>query len=131
MTSAFRGALLGVLVLPGALLAEDPAFDPDGPFRPGEGFGTPATCATLPLWIDRAPEVAGRISMTVDGVLSEAHWDGALAYLILCEPEEVQVMCVTYHPREVDGETIRIAGGYQRVGDRQVILDPCLVFPAE
>lgn len=69
--------------------------------------------------------------MVIDGEIVESHWDGALAYLIMCEPEDIQVMCVTYYPREVTGETIRFAGGYNRNGERQIILDPCLVYPAD
>ncbi|SFD25273.1 hypothetical protein [Tropicimonas isoalkanivorans] len=108
-----------------------PDFDEDGPFREGEGFGNPATCDTIGDWIDRVPEYDGRISMTITGEIVESHWDGALAYLIMCEPEEVQVMCITYSPAEVNGETIMFAGGYNRSGERQVVLDPCLVFPNE
>ena len=48
-------------------IATTPEFDPEGPFRQGEGFGPPATCATLPDWIDRVPDYDGRISMTVTG----------------------------------------------------------------
>ena len=114
-----------------AVAAEEPVFDEDGPFRQGEGFGTPVTCKTMADWIDRAPDYSGRISMVIDGEIVESHWDGALAYLIMCEPEDIQVMCVTYYPQEVTGETIRFAGGYNRNGERQIILDPCLVFPAD
>ncbi len=111
--------------------AGEPVYEEEGPFRPGEGFGRPASCASLPGWIERAPETEARVTMVIDGEIVESHWDGALAYLIMCAPEEVQVMCVTYYPKEAGSGTVRFAGGYNRVGARQVILDPCLVYPAE
>lgn len=107
----------------------DPVFDEQGPFRPGEGFGIPATCATMPDWIDRAPDYHGRISMVIEGPIAESHWDGALAYLIMCQPDEVQVMCVTYYRKDAGDEPVQFAGGYNRVGESQIVLDPCLVYP--
>ncbi len=56
---------------------------------------------------------------------------GALAYLIMCPSEGVQVMCITYQAEEVTGEIVRFAGGYQRAGEKQVVLDPCLVYSVE
>lgn len=126
-------AMIGLLaILSGPATAEEkPHFDADGPFREGEGFGTAATCESIGDWIDRVPDYDGRISMVITGKLVESHWDGALAYLIMCEPEDIQVMCVTYYPAEVTDETILFAGGYNRHGERQIMLDPCLVYPAE
>lgn len=111
--------------------AAEPVFEEDGPFRPGEGFGTPATCETVGGWLDRVPAYDGRISMVIDGSIEESHWDGVLAYLIMCKPDGVQVMYVTYQPREASQEPVRFAGGYNRAGEKQVVLDPCLVYPAE
>ncbi|GGE43782.1 hypothetical protein GCM10011360_33810 [Primorskyibacter flagellatus] len=112
-------------------IAATPEFDPEGPFRQGEGFGTPATCATLPGWIDRVPDYDGRISMTVTGRIVQSHWDGTLAYAIMCAPDEVQVMCVTYAPADVDGKEVMFAGGFLRAGERRIMLDPCLIYPAD
>ncbi len=109
----------------------EPVFDEAGPFRKGEGFGTPVTCETVGEWIDRVPDYDGRISMVIEGPIVESHWDGALAYLIMCEPDGIQVMCVTYSPEDVTGEPILFAGGYNRAGDRQIMLDPCLAYPVE
>lgn len=69
----------------------------------------------------------GRISFAIRGEIVAIEWDGALAYLIMCEAAAVQGMCVTYSKddREI-GETVLFAGGYVRVGERQVMLDPCL-----
>ena len=106
-------------------------FEDEGPFRPGEGYGTPATCETIGDWIDRAPDYSGRISMVITGILEESHWDGALAHLIMCKPDQIQVMCVTYSPVEVTDEPVMFAGGYNRAGERQIVLDPCLSYPPE
>lgn len=125
-------AALAAMVLAAAQVRADiPTFDPEGPFREGEGFGTPVTCDTIGDWIDRVPDYDGRITMVITGELVESHWDGALAYLIMCGPEQVQVMCVTYYPSEVDGRQLLLAGGYNRVGERQVMLDPCLAYPGD
>ncbi len=132
MQFIYRGSLALAVTFAWSLpVAAEPIFEDDGPFRPGEGFGAPATCNTIGGWLDRVPDYEGRISMIIDGAVEESHWDGALAYLIMCEPGGVQVMCVTYHPREASDETIRFAGGYNRAGENQVVLDPCLVYPAE
>jgi len=114
-----------------ATTQDAPHFPEEGPFRQGEGFGTPATCDTIGDWIDRVPAYDGRISMVISGTLQDSHWDGALAYLIMCEPEDVQVMCVTYHESEVDGQTVLLAGGFNRLDDRRIVLDPCLAYPGE
>lgn len=124
--------IVSVSLLSSSIAAEViPHFDEEGPFREGEGVGNPATCETIAEWIDRVPDYNGRISMTITGEIVESHWTGELAYLIMCEPESIQVMCVTYYPEEVDGETIIFAGGYQRHGEKQIVLDPCLTSPAE
>tara|TARA_R100000789_G_scaffold7097_3_gene11427 strand:+ start:847 stop:1269 length:423 start_codon:yes stop_codon:yes gene_type:complete len=129
--SLLKVALLTTCVWGVAAMADDTLYPEEGPFRPGEGFGTPATCETMPDWIDRAPEVNGRVSMVIEGPIVESHWDGALAYLIMCQPEQVQVMCVTYYPEDVTGEPVQFAGGYNRAGERQIILDPCLTYSVD
>lgn len=112
---------------PCAATAQDP-FGPLAPFREGEALATrAATCATLPDWIDHVPETTDRISLTVRGRLSLVDHDGTLAYLIMCEPEDVQVLCITYETGgRVPGDGAVIAGGYIRADERRVILDPCL-----
>jgi hypothetical protein len=50
---------------------------------------------------------------------------GAPACLIMCDEADIQVMCVTCHPEEVTGATVRFASGFNRHGDGQVVLDPC------
>jgi hypothetical protein len=108
-----------------------PVFEEDGPFRSGEGFGTAATCETIGEWIDRVPDYDGRITMVIKGSIKESQWDGALAYLVMCKPDGIQVMCVTYAQREASSEIVLFAGGYSRVGERQIMLDPCLIYPVE
>lgn len=123
-------SLLLLPLLSAAVLAETP-IDPEGPFRMGEGYADiPATCETIAHWIDRAPDTTARITMTITGELTTIDWDGALAYLVMCEPEEVQVMCVTYSKenREI-GQPVLFAGGFARVGEKQIMLDPCLADP--
>lgn len=112
-------------------IATTPEFDPEGPFRQGEGFGPPATCATLPDWIDRVPDYDGRISMTVTGRIVQSHWDGALAYAIMCSPDAVQVMCVAYAPPDRTDAEVTFAGGFLRAGERRIMLDPCLIYPTD
>lgn len=120
-----------VLSVACAFAVAQPVFDEDGPFRSGEDFGTPATCETIGDWIDRAPDYDGRVTMVMKGSITESQWDGALAYLIMCEPKDIQIMCVTYAAREASSEIVLFAGGYRRVGERQIMLDPCLVYPAD
>lgn len=125
------------LAVVAALLAATPATSaeawkaPDSPFMPGEAYAeVPATCETVADWIDKAPETDSRVTMSVLGDLVAVEWDGALAYLVMCPESGVQIMCVTYSKdgRNV-GDTVLFAGGYNRVGERQIMLDPCLASP--
>ncbi|WP_271899174.1 hypothetical protein [Candidatus Phyllobacterium onerii] len=102
--------------------------DPEGPFRPGEGYADkPATCKTIAGWLERAPQVDARITLSVRGALSAVEFDGALAYLVICAEPDVRVMCVTYSTNGMrPGDVVLFAGGYSRVGTKQVMLDPCL-----
>ncbi len=108
-------------------MAQD-CCDPAGPFRPGEAYAEqPATCETIGRWIERAPEVDRRITLTVRGALSAVETDGVLAYLIMCPEPGVQVMCVAYSTNDMKlGDVVTFGGGYSRVGKKQVMLDPCL-----
>ena len=103
------------------------------PFMPGEAYAeTPATCETIGDWIERAPDTGGRVTMSIRGEIVDAQWDGTLAYLLMCEEPGVQVLCVTYsiEGRAV-GDTVLFGGGYSRVGERQIMLDPCLATVEE
>jgi len=68
-----------------SVLAEE-CCDPESPFRLGEGYpDIPATCETAKYWIDHAPDTYDRISFAIKGEIVTAEWDGALAYLIMCD----------------------------------------------
>ncbi len=120
-------ALLTVLLTASGARAQA-CCDPESPFREGEGWAdTPATCETIAHWAARAPQTDVRITMAMEGRLSEVHSDGALAHIILCGAPGTQVMCVTYDTNGMQpGDFAVVAGGYQRAGPEQVILDPCL-----
>jgi len=125
---ACRCALPALLLMsPAPLLAQE-CCDPGGPFRAGEAYADePATCETIGDWIERAPEVDRRITLTMSGALSAVESDGVLAYLIMCPEAGVQVMCVAYSTNDMQpGDVVTFAGGYARVGEKQVMLDPCL-----
>jgi len=101
---------------------------PNSPFMLGEAYpGRSATCETVKHWIDKAPQIDARITFAIEGNLVAAEWDGALAYLVMCDETGVQVMCITYSKdgRNV-GDRVLFAGGYQRVGELRIMLDPCL-----
>lgn len=101
---------------------------PDSPFVIGEAYpDVVATCETANYWINHAPQIDDRISFAIEGKLVAVGWDGALAYLVMCQKPGVQVLCVTYSKdgREV-GDTVLFGGGYSRAGESQIMLDPCL-----
>jgi len=132
MSGGLKAPLIAIVLYASSTLGiTQPVFEEDGPFREAEGFGIPATCETIDTWINRVPEYTGRITMVIKGAIEESHWDGALAYLIMCKPEGIQVMCVTYAEREASPQFVLLAGGYSRVGERQIVLDPCLVYPVD
>lgn len=123
-------AALPLFIFPSPLPAEE-FIDPEGPFRMGEDYADqPATCETVKHWINHAPQTDDRITLTMTGKLVAVEWDGTLAYLVMCEEEGVQVMCVTYSKEGRDiGQTVLAAGGYIRAGERRIMLDPCLASP--
>jgi hypothetical protein len=93
---------------------------------------SPATCETMSFWLERAPDVAGRITMATVGELAAVGADDALTYLIMCQPHEIQIMCVTYSVGDFKpGDVAVFAGGFSRAGERRIILDPCLASPPD
>jgi hypothetical protein len=102
--------------------------DPEGPFALGEQYPrTPANCENIAHWADRAPNVEARISLAISGRITAVEFDGALAYLVMCEPPGMQVMCVTYATNGLEpGDTVLFGGGYARISETKVMLDPCL-----
>ncbi|MBS7544214.1 hypothetical protein KHC19_13990 [Ancylobacter oerskovii] len=109
-------------------MTDEACCDPASPFRPGEAYpDTLATCETLRHWADRAPQTDDRITLGIHGALTGVHFDGVMAYLLMCDPAGVQVMCVTYGTNgRVPGDVVVFGGGYSRVDDHHVMLDPCL-----
>lgn len=76
---------------------DDGRCDSAGPFRAGEAYPEElATCETLVHWAERAPKTDNRVTLGIKGKLTGVHSDGVMAYLLMCEPAAVQVMCVTY-----------------------------------
>lgn len=133
MTVSIHAGRRALALLAAVLLSAFPAqaeecCDPAGPFQPGEAYAEkPATCETIGNWIGRAPDVDQRITLTVSGALSAVESDGVLAYLIMCPEPGVQIMCVAYNTNGMQpGDVVMFAGGYARVGEKQVMLDPCL-----
>lgn len=121
-------AILCALTAGAASAQADDCCGPASPFRLGEAYAEqPASCETLRRWAEAAPDIEGRVTMTVRGRLAAVETDGTLAYLVMCEEPGTQVMCVTYETNGMQpGETVLFAGGYARVGETQVMLDPCL-----
>jgi hypothetical protein len=115
-----RGApLAGVL-----MAAPLPALpQPEPSFR--------ATCGELRA-ASRALE--GReeelVTIQVVGPLREVRSDGALAYMLMCEPPDPQVLCVTYETGgRKRGDRVVLTGSYSRRGPDHILLDPCLHGP--
>ncbi|MBV2185758.1 MAG: hypothetical protein KUL88_14600 [Rhizobium sp.] len=123
-------AMVGLIAGSSAVSADVP-IDPAGPYRLGEAYADePATCETIRQWIDKAPDTLDRVTTTIIGKLVAVEWDGTLAYLIMCQEPDVQVMCVTYSKENRNvGDTVLFAGGYNRAGERRIMLDPCLADP--
>lgn len=114
------------------LSAEDTACcDPLGPFSTAETSARhPATCETIGAWIDRAPDGPERINLTISGVLSYVGRDDALAYLVMCPKDGVQILCIAYQTNGMQvGDEVVFGGGYSRAGPDGIVLDPCLAYP--
>ncbi len=120
-----------ILIWPAPLSAEDAACcDPMGPFSAAETSARhPATCETIGAWIDRAPDGAERINLTISGILSFVGRDDALAHLVMCPPDGVQILCVAYQTNGMQiGDAVVFGGGFSRAGPDRIILDPCLAY---
>ncbi len=70
---------------------------------------------------------AKRVDLSVVGALTFVHHDGTLAYLGLCGPPDIRVLCVTYQTNGLKvGDVVMVAGGYGRPDADHIVLDPCL-----
>lgn len=66
-----------------------------------------------------------RIDLAIEGDLLQVRTDGALWYLVMCA--DVKVMCVTYQSNDMKaGDRVLFRGGYTRLDENHVVLDPCL-----
>jgi hypothetical protein len=121
----FRAAAALILALTAPAGAQDmfsnrPAFS--GPEQPPERY---AECGELRAMAKGLPVPDTRIDLAVIGNLRLVKGDGALWYLVICE--DLRVMCVTYQSNDMKvGERVIMRGGYRRLDDNHVVLDPCL-----
>ena len=120
--------LVATLFVPAAAIWASDCCDPASPFREGEGYPeTAATCENLAYWAERAPTTTNRVSMAIRGKLSGVHANSALAYLEMCVPKGMRVVCVTYETNGMQvGEIVTFAGGLSNRNKEWLVLDPCL-----
>jgi hypothetical protein len=117
-----------LLIFASTELGATKCCDPKSPFREGEGWADKAaSCENIAYWADRAPATNSRISLAIKGKLSAVHWNGVLAYLVMCDAGALQVTCVTYETNGMRaGDVVAFGGGYERRGAKQIVMDPCL-----
>jgi hypothetical protein len=123
-------ALGAMLVGSSTELGATACCDPDGPFREGEEWAErPASCDNVEYWADRAPITNARISLAIKGRLVAVKKTDVVTYLTMCDKKAMQVICVTYDPEGMSaGDTVSFGGGFNRIGPKQVVLDPCLAI---
>jgi hypothetical protein len=115
------------VLAPRATLADDPLAG-----RPAFSYGeeaarAPARCPDLRAMAAGLPALAQRISLTIVGEVTAIQSDGALWYVVMCASPDVRVLCVTYQSNDMKrGDPVLFRGGYSRVDDDHVALDPCL-----
>ena len=101
----------------------------DASAQPPPSFSAP--CGALRAAIaklDRSDE--GLITIQVEGVARRVHFDGALAYFLLCTPPDPQVLCVTYGTGDRKaGDKVIVTGTFTQRDPDFVLLDPCLPDP--
>lgn len=65
--------------------------------------------------------------IAVEGEVLEIHQESGLTYVLICEPPDPFVLCVTYESNgNVSGDRVIVSGAYSRRGIDHVMLDPCL-----
>lgn len=65
--------------------------------------------------------------IAVEGEVIEIRKEGPLTYVLICEPPDPFVLCVTYETNgNVAGDRVAVRGAYSRPGVDHVMLDPCL-----
>ena len=90
-----------------------------------------ASCASLRTGLEKLnPPESELVTIDVVGKLVNSHFDGAIAYLALCEAPDPEVLCITYSTGDLKpGDMVMVSGGYGRPDADHVILDPCLPYP--
>ena len=76
------------------------------------------------------PDAETLVTIEVEGALRGVHFDGALAYLLLCAAPDPQLLCVTYATggRKV-GDRATVTGAFSQRDADHILLDPCLASP--
>jgi len=122
-----RAAALLAALASSASFANDPLAG-----RPAFSYGeeparAAARCGDLRAMSAGLPPLQQRTSLTVAGALTAIQTDGALWYLVMCASPDVRVLCVTYQSNEMKrGDPVLFRGGYSRIDEDHVALDPCL-----
>lgn len=103
------------------------AAQPDPSFR--------TTCAGLRGALAALPPVVDEetvVTIQVQGEVTAARKDDAVAYIVVCAPPDPQVACITYslEGRAV-GDRVTVSGAYSPAQPDRIVLDPCLHFAAE
>jgi len=102
------------------LLKDRPAFSLGD--QPAPGSAECDTIRRMSVGLDKPDH---RIDLTIAGVLTTVRTDGALWYLLMCR--DVRVMCVTYESNDMQaGDPVIFKGGYNRLDDNHIMLDPCM-----
>lgn len=67
------------------------------------------------------------VTIEVEGELTTVKSDGALVYLLMCQPPDPMVLCVTYETNgRKAGDRVILTGSYSQRGPNHILLDPCL-----
>lgn len=84
-----------------------------------------AECRSIRGMSAGLPKTDQRIDLSITGELTTVRSDGALWYLLMCQ--DVRVLCVTYEQNGMKaGDRVTFKGGYNRLDDKHIMLDPCL-----
>ena len=124
---ALRAAALVAALASSASFASDPLAE-----RPAFSYGeeparSVARCGDVRAMSAGLPPLEQRISLTLAGELKAIQTDGALWYLVMCASPDVRVLCVTYQSNDMKrGDPVLFRGGYSRIDEDHVALDPCL-----
>lgn len=121
MNSLFRAGTLALLTAPFAQASS--IAQPAATFH--------ATCGELrQAIIDHGIDASELTTIRVEGEITAIEGDGAVVYVLMCEPPDPYVLCVTYETNgNVAGDRVVIAGAYGPRDPDHIMLDPCLHGP--